>query len=71
MHIILDKTAATKLYKTLQQQNTPGCNKDHFRGISGTKPIKNTTENTSSNKVTTPGLMTVACAALLKRQVSN
>ena len=53
MHIILDKTAASKLYKTLQQQNTPGYNRYHLWAISGIKPIKNTPENTSSNTLPT------------------
>ena len=60
-----------KLYKTLQQLNTPSNNKYHLWAFSGIKPIKNTPENTSSNKVTTPKLMTVACEALLKRIVNK
>ena len=40
MHIILDKTAASKLYKTLQQQITLGYAKHRFSVISGTKTVK-------------------------------
>ena len=71
MHIILDKTAASKLYKTLQQQNTPRNNKYHFRGISGIKPIKNTPENTSSNRVTTPWLVLLLLVLLLLKKQAN
>ena len=71
MHIILDKTAASKLYKTLQQQNTPGYNKDHFRGISGIKPIKNTLKNTSSNKATIPIFTKVVWINLFLKKLVN
>lgn len=46
-----------KLYKTLQQQNTPRYNKCFFKVEMCLKPPKMTLKNTSSNKVTTPWLV--------------
>ena len=69
MHIILDKTAASKLYKTLQNFTSAkhtGVQQVPLWTFWGTKSLYIALKNTSSNKVTTPGLMTVLCAVAIE-----